>query len=113
MIAPNSIQPGTVSVLIGPNGSGKSRLLRKLCTEFLHNGDEVIAIAPTIYDRFRRMPKRGLKFFGARQEEQRLPGSFVQPWNKPPQKTRKFSRILPGRWNTPTLNPSLASGYRI
>ncbi|HMP08284.1 MAG TPA: ATP-binding protein, partial [Lacipirellulaceae bacterium] len=56
-----------MNVLIGPNGSGKSRLLRKLCTSFLRRGDEVIAIAPTIYDRFRRMPKRGLRFYGARQ----------------------------------------------
>jgi hypothetical protein len=63
----DSIRPGTVNVLIGPNGSGKSRLLRKLCTDFLRRGDEVIAVAPTIYDRFRKMPKRGLRFYGARQ----------------------------------------------
>jgi hypothetical protein len=67
MIDTHVIRPGTVNVLIGPNGSGKSRLLRKLCTSFLRRGDEVIAIAPTIYDRFRRMPKRGFRFFGARQ----------------------------------------------
>ena len=67
MIDTQSIRPGTVNVLIGPNGSGKSRLLRKLCTSFLRRGDDVIAIAPTIYDRFRKMPKRGLRFFGARQ----------------------------------------------
>src|SRR5882724_10299403 len=67
MLNIDSIRPNTVSVLIGPNGSGKSRLLRELCTSFLRRGEEVIAIAPTIYDRFRRMPKRGLRFFGARQ----------------------------------------------
>ncbi len=67
MIDINSIQPGTTTVLIGPNGSGKSRLLRELCVNFLRRGDEVIAIAPTIYDRFGRMPQRGLNFFGARQ----------------------------------------------
>lgn len=67
MIDPQSIRPGSVNVLIGPNGSGKSRLLRKLCTSFLRRGETVIAIAPTIYDRFLRMPKRGLRFFGARQ----------------------------------------------
>lgn len=67
MIDAYSIHPGTVSVLIGPNGSGKSRLLRELCSEFLRSGDDVIAIAPTVYDRFRKMPQRGLKFFGARQ----------------------------------------------
>jgi predicted ATPase len=67
MIDAQTIRPGTVNVLIGPNGSGKSRLLRKLCTSFLRSGDEVIAIAPTIYDRFRKMPKRGFRFYGARQ----------------------------------------------
>lgn len=67
MLNTHSIQPDTVNVLIGPNGSGKSRLLRELCIKFLRNGEDVIAIAPTIYDRFRRMPQRGLKFFGARQ----------------------------------------------
>ena len=67
MIDTDSIKPGTVSVLIGPNGSGKSRLLRKLCTSYLRRDESVIAIAPTLYDRFLRMPKKGLRFFGARQ----------------------------------------------
>lgn len=67
MIDANSIHPGTVNVLIGPNGSGKSLLLRNLCNSFLRRGEEMIAIAPTIHDRFLRMPKRGLRFFGARQ----------------------------------------------
>lgn len=67
MLTVVSIHPNTVNVLIGPNGSGKSRLLRHLCIDFLHSGYEVIAIAPTIYDRFRQMPHPGLRFFGARQ----------------------------------------------
>ena len=67
MIDANSIRPGTVNVLIGVNGSGKSRRLRDLCISFLGKGDNVIAIAPSIYDRFRNMPQRGLRFFGARQ----------------------------------------------
>jgi hypothetical protein len=66
MMNAETIRPNTVSVLIGPNGSGKSRLLRKLCASFLGRGEHVIAIAPTIYDRFRKMPNRGLQFFGAR-----------------------------------------------
>lgn len=67
MITTTSIQAGTVNVLIGPNGSGKSRLLRELCINSIRDGLDVIAVAPTNYDRFRKMPKRGLKFFGARQ----------------------------------------------
>lgn len=67
MINTDSIGLNTVNVLIGANGSGKSRLLRKLCTSFLRRGENVIAIAPTIHDRFLKMPERGLWFFGARQ----------------------------------------------
>lgn len=67
MINAYSIKSGSVNVLIGPNGAGKSRLLRKLCTEFLDRDNKVIAIAPTIYDRFRDIRRRGFKFFGARQ----------------------------------------------
>lgn len=67
MIEIKSIEANTVSVLIGANGSGKSRLLRELSCEFLKSGRDVIAIAPTIYDRFRRMPGKGFRFFGARQ----------------------------------------------
>lgn len=67
MIDAHSIRPNSVNVLIGPNGAGKSRLVRKLCASFLHRGENVIAVAPTIYDRFLRMPARGLRFFGARQ----------------------------------------------
>lgn len=67
MITVDSIYPNRVSILIGSNGSGKSRLLRRLCTSFLNRGDDVIGVAPTIYDRFRRMPQEGFHFFGARQ----------------------------------------------
>lgn len=66
----NSIQetkPGTVSILIGPNGSGKSRKLRKLCDGALRKGMKVIAIAPTIYDRFINVRSDNFRFFGGRQ----------------------------------------------
>ena len=61
------IHPNSVSVLIGPNGSGKSRLLRSIADDCLLRGDEVIAIAPTIFDRFQRMRSGRMHFFGARQ----------------------------------------------
>lgn len=61
------IDPGEVSVLIGPNGSGKSRLMRKLCINYLDGGYKVIAIAPTIYDRFKTIRRKNFRFFGARQ----------------------------------------------
>lgn len=60
-------KPGSVSILIGPNGSGKSRRLRKLCDEALREGIKVIAIAPTIYDRFLKIRSPNFRFFGARQ----------------------------------------------
>jgi len=67
MIQTALIQPGTVSVLIGPNGSGKSILLRELCDTYLQRGENVIAIAPTIFDRFGGLSKKRFRFFGARQ----------------------------------------------
>jgi len=42
-------------------------MLRDLCATFLRNGEDVIAIAPTIFDRFKRLPKKRFRFFGARQ----------------------------------------------
>jgi hypothetical protein len=60
-------RPGTVSILIGPNGSGKSRKLRNLCDEALRDGRKVIAISPTIYDRFLKIRSPNFRFFGARQ----------------------------------------------
>lgn len=59
--------PGTVNILIGPNGSGKSRRLRNLCDEALREGMKVIAISPTIYDRFLKIRNPNFRFFGARQ----------------------------------------------
>lgn len=67
MINIEDIRPGTVNVLIGPNGSGKSRLLRKLCGDFIRRDEHVIAIAPTIYDRFKFRASKGFRFLGARQ----------------------------------------------
>lgn len=67
MISPQNIRPNTVTVLIGPNGSGKSRLLRQVCQEFLQKRESVIAIAPTIFDRFEFRPRKHFKFLGARQ----------------------------------------------
>lgn len=63
----NEARPGTVSILIGPNGSGKSRKLRELCDEALRRRMKVIAIAPTIYDRFLKIRNPNFQFFGARQ----------------------------------------------
>jgi hypothetical protein len=59
-------RPGAVTVLIGANGSGKSRELRRLCRNFLLSGRRVIAVAPTVFDRFRRMPRGDWHFYGAR-----------------------------------------------
>lgn len=59
--------PGTVSVLIGPNGSGKSRKLRELCNQALRRGTRVIAVSPTVHDRFVGIRNPNFQFFGARQ----------------------------------------------
>jgi predicted ATPase len=56
----------TVNVLIGANGSGKSRLLREISLDALGSWGHVIAVAPTIYDRFRGLSGARYKFFGAR-----------------------------------------------
>lgn len=59
-------KPNSVSVLIGPNGSGKSSKLRDICLGALADGEHVIAIAPTIYDRFQKIRRKEFSFFGAR-----------------------------------------------
>lgn len=45
-------KPDDVSVLIGENGSGKSTLLNSLSKYFLREGDNVIALANSIHDKF-------------------------------------------------------------
>ncbi|WP_369921757.1 AAA family ATPase [Marinomonas polaris] len=54
-----------VTVLLGPNGSGKSLLLRQKAIG-AHSFDSVIAISPTIYDRFDRLRKKNFHLFTAR-----------------------------------------------
>lgn len=44
--------PEDVSILIGANGSGKSTLLNNLSQHFLTRGQDVIAIANSIHDKF-------------------------------------------------------------
>lgn len=66
MNSPSFRDLNAVSVIIGPNGSGKSRKLREVCIDALNEGKSVIAIAPTIYDRFQRIRQSGFSFFGAR-----------------------------------------------
>lgn len=44
--------PEDVSILIGENGSGKSTLLNNLSNHFLKKGENVIALANSIHDKF-------------------------------------------------------------
>lgn len=44
--------PNDISVLIGENGSGKSTLLNSLSKYFIRAGDNVIALANSIHDKF-------------------------------------------------------------
>ena len=44
--------PEDVSILIGENGSGKSSLLNKLSKHFLGCGENVVALANSIHDKF-------------------------------------------------------------
>ena len=55
----------TVTVLLGPNGSGKSLFLRKKALG-AYSFDSVIAISPTIYDRFDRIRQKNFHLFTAR-----------------------------------------------
>lgn len=54
------------TVFIGPNGAGKSRLLREIALEYLESGEQVIAVAPTLHDRFGSIRRSKFSFFGAR-----------------------------------------------
>lgn len=45
-------KPDDISVLIGENGSGKSTLLNTLSKYFLRTGENVIALANSIHDKF-------------------------------------------------------------
>lgn len=54
-----------VTVLLGPNGSGKSLFLRKKALG-AYSFDSVIAISPTIYDRFDRIRQKHFHLFAAR-----------------------------------------------
>lgn len=97
MIEIAAIRPGTVNVLIGPNGSGKSLLLRKLCLNFLASGERVIAIAPTIYDRFRGLASKRFRFYGARQGRQaasRVVRSALARASREPQVLKNLTRAL-------------------
>jgi len=92
-----AIRPGTVNVLIGPNGSGKSLLLRELCRTFLRSGERVIAIAPTIFDRFRGMPSKRFRFYGARQGRSaasRVVRSALARASREPQVLKNLTRAL-------------------
>lgn len=62
--------PGRVDVLIGANGSGKSTKLRNIAVEALKMERNVIAIAPTLFDRFRNIRRPNFSFYGARQGQQ-------------------------------------------
>jgi hypothetical protein len=60
------LRPNNVVILIGANGSGKSRLMRQLVVSNVERGEHVIAIAPTLFDRFQRISQQSFSFFGAR-----------------------------------------------
>lgn len=94
----SSIPPGSVTVFIGPNGSGKSMLLRELCTNALRSGQHVLAVAPSIYDRFKYMPRTGFKFYGARQgsgaASKVIRDALMQTSTSSPVELNKLTRAL-------------------
>lgn len=67
MLEPHSFKPGSVNILIGPNGSGKSTLLRQWSEELKVSAQSVLAMSPSIYDRFVGMRGANFKYYGARQ----------------------------------------------
>ncbi|HAW19708.1 MAG TPA: hypothetical protein DCX14_05960 [Flavobacteriales bacterium] len=67
MFKPYDIAPGSVNILIGPNGSGKSTLLRQWCEKLKVSSQTVLAMSPSIYDRFVGMRGWNFKYYGARQ----------------------------------------------
>lgn len=66
MIPLASLRPGSITVLIGVNGSGKSYRLRHLAEDALKHSEHVLAIAPSIHDRFRGLKHPRYSFFGGR-----------------------------------------------
>ena len=72
-------------------------LLRKLCLTFLRSGESVIAIAPTIFDRFRGMPSKRFRFYGARQGRlaaSRVIRSALARASRDPQVLKNLTRAL-------------------
>lgn len=66
MLFAHHLLSNAVNVLIGSNGSGKSRMLRDIAQACILSGHSVIAVAPSIYDRFRGLRANSFKFYGAR-----------------------------------------------
>lgn len=57
-----------VTVFIGENGCGKSEILNQLSSKYVNNGQDVIAIAHCIHDKFdtKLFNKKNFSFLGAR-----------------------------------------------
>lgn len=53
-------------VIIGPNGSGKSTFLRNSALEFIKDNKNVIAICPSMYDKFQNIKGKMFSFTGGR-----------------------------------------------
>lgn len=55
-----------IKVIIGPNGAGKSLFLKKMAFDYSQEFDHIIAIAPTVHDRFGGDRRRKFHLFAAR-----------------------------------------------
>ena len=93
-----TLTSNTVTVLIGANGSGKSRLLREISLQILGGYGRVIAIAPTIFDRFRGIKGKRYKFFGARNGRgaatKAIRNALDRALSENPQVLKNFTRAL-------------------
>lgn len=69
-------------VIVGPNGSGKSTLLRSIAEESMRNGSNVIAIAPSLYDKFNNLRGQNFSFIGARQGRRLVKQSLIKLLSK-------------------------------
>lgn len=91
-------EPGAVTVLIGSNGSGKSRLLRDYCLRLAQNREQVLAIAPSLYDRFRGIKHRCFRSLVARRGQRGvrevLSNALRRAYISDPQILKNLNRAL-------------------